>query len=306
MNIQSVRTSILVLGLAAFSFSNNAYAASEPSISLFTYNGERSFEQNINDPLLLYVSIQNTAAQDTLTENERNEEILTQYMQTEAYQQLTAEEQAQLLKRYAITEIPTFKLGSGTRSIESLIQFMIHDQKGDKILIDVEPLAANNHDRRAIELIDATSLYYHFAIRPEQMIELDVGDYAIIAALDTSQETDMWNGAVYSKMITITLDNTDTELTARRMAMTGAYYLQDHQYDRAETHAREFIRLYPDSIDAWGQLGEALYGLGQSDNALAAFNTAMNHFHEKYGDYPPEMPEAIESRIREIKGFVDR
>ena len=83
--------------------------------------------------------------------------------------------------------------------------------------------------------------------------------------------------------------------------MQSTFLIEDRQFVMAEDHARNFIQRFPESINAWAQLGEALFGLGRNDEALDAFNTALAKFRAKHGNAPRELPNEILDRVQEIK-----
>jgi len=115
----------------------------------------------------------------------------------------------------------------------------------------------------------------------------------------------MWQGISYSKSVIFSLSDPhpdpDWRTSNQRALLHSTYFIEDKQFIEAEKHARSWIALHPDSIDAWGQLGEALYGQDKNTEALEAFRTSEAKFRLKYGDTPFELPMELIDRIDEIK-----
>lgn len=280
-------------------------AQDTPAVGLFTYNGERSIDQMIADPLLFYVIIDNGQATGIERTNQRNREIVDDYSNSEAFAELTRVEQLEFFEEYAIQEIPGFILGSEQTSLEGLISFLVRDDQGNGINLDIRPLATNEHEPRPIDLLEERSLYYQFAVESDQLRTLTPGKYHFVASIDTTQQDDMWRGWTYSRSVAVELGNShpdqDWDDSEQRLLMQSTFLIEDHQFVMAEDHARKFIQKFPESVNAWAQLGEALFGLGRNDEALDAFNTALARFRAKHGNTPRELPNEILDRVREIK-----
>ena len=280
-------------------------AQDTPSITLFTFHGDRSTSQAATDPLLLYVVINNSAATRIERDNQRNQQIIAQYKLTDSYKNLSKIEQMEVSEQYPVREIPTFTLGSDQASVESLISFLVRDDQGNNIDLAIRMLEANDHQPRAIDLLEERSLYYQFAVESDQLAQLPPGSYHFVASVDTTQHADMWNGWIYSRSVAIALSDTHPEpgwdTSNQRMLLQSTFLVEDHQFKKAEDHASLWIEQHSGSINAWSQLGEALYGLGRNEEALEAFNTAIDRFRSKHGDTPVEPPQEILDRISEIE-----
>ena len=174
------------------------------------------------------------------------------------------------------------------------------------IELTVRPLEGNEHERRPVDMLEERSLYYQFVVESDQLRSLAPGRYHFVATIDTSQRDDMWAGWAYSRSVAVELANDHADPnwpgSEQRLLMQSTFLVDDRQFMMAEDHARNFIQKFPDSINAWAQLGEALYGLGRNDEALSAFNTALDKFRAKHGDTPRELPQEIIDRVNEIKG----
>ncbi len=62
------------------------------------------------------------------------------------------------------------------------------------------------------------------------------------------------------------------------------------------------MQKFPESVNAWAQLGEALWGLGRNDDVQDALNIALVKFRAKHGNSPRELPKDIIDRVIAIKG----
>ena len=280
-------------------------AQDTPSISLLTFFGDRNSSQSVADPLLFYVIIDNSAATSVERDNRRNHQMVERYTRTDDFQGLSKIEQLEFFEQYPVREIPGFTLGSEQASVESLLGFLVRDEQGNAINITIRPLASNDHQPRAIDLLDERSLYYQFVVESDQLRQLSPGTYHFVASIDTTQHADMWNGWIYSRNVAIRLSNTHPDpgwdSSNQRMLLQNTFLVDDRQFEKAEDHARSWIAQHPASIDAWSQLGEALYGRGQTEEALEAFAAAIDRFRSKHGDNPVELPKEILDRIREIE-----
>lgn len=280
-------------------------ATDTPSINLFTFYADRSTSQSMSDPLLLYVIIDNSAASGVKRNNQRNQQIVEQYEQTEDFQSLSKIEKMEFYAQYPLRDVPEFKLGSGQTSVASLVNFLVRDGQGNNIDIAIRPLQANDHQPKTITLQGERSLSYQFVVESDQLRQLSPATYHFVASLDTTRQADMWNGWIYSNNVDIALSETHPQpgwdTSNLRMLLHSTFLVDDHQYKKAEDHARLWIEQHPDSINAWSQLGEALHGLGQKNAALEAYNTALIRFRSKHGDNPAELPQELLDKITAIE-----
>ena len=284
-----------------------ALAVDTPGISLFGFNGERQLDQSAADPLLLFVMLDNSAALIAEQENQLNKKLVEHYSQTQDYKDMSATELAAFNRQYPIQEVPRIVLGSASVSLESLFDFQIRNQRGETVELKARPLTANDHQARAIELGVQQTLYYQFVLESRQLNLLPPGTYYIVAAIDTTEQPEMWQGWAYSKTMTVTLAEQHPEsgwaTSNQRALLLGNYLIEDKQYVQAEQHARNWTTQHPDSVDAWSLLGEALYGQGKVPEALESFDTAVRKFREKHGNNPFELPQELLDRIDQIKNL---
>ena len=195
-------------------------------------------KQATDDPLLLILTIENSAAIHLQRENKRMQKIIDQYSQTEAYKNLSEEELEAFNKEYSITEVPELQLGSDRVSLESLIDFQIRNSNGDNIDLEFQGLASNNNQAGAIKLGTGEPLYYQFVAKRDQLQQLASDDYYIIAALDTSEHDVMWNGVAYSNTVSVELNEHHSDPawggSNQKFLLISSYYLGNQQYSLAE------------------------------------------------------------------------
>lgn len=281
----------------------NTFAQTQPQISLFSFYGDSNFIQSKDAPLLLNLTIGNPTANSIEKENQRNREILEQYSQTEEYKTLSEVELEKLSEQYPALEVPQINIGSATVPLIDLFDFQVRNAQGDVVVLNVRPLANNDLNARSVDLNSEETPYYQFVIESFTLQALPLGEYFIVAVLDSRAHDDMWNGIAFSNTVIISIVDQESEkLDSDTKHQLNSYYLiNDEQYEAAEIHALAWTEEHPDSVDAWAQLGEALYGQGKSDDALIALEAALQKFREKYGNNPPELPELILDRINELE-----
>ena len=300
MKHRIISIAILII-LLTFS---RSYASSAPGIGLYMFSGETHITHSASDPLLLYVIIDNSMAMFIERQNRRSEDILQKYKETDHYADLSKIDQAEVTKQYQAKKLPNITLGSSKVSLESLIGFVAKDQQGNILDIKVRALQSNDHQPRAISLLQERSLLYRFVIESDQFEKFQSDIFYLVANVDTGTNVDMWQGQVDSSAATVKLGQPETawEGSTRRLLLIGTYLLSDNKFSQAELHAMEWLQKHPNSVDGWAQLAEAYYGQGLFDEALEAFDTAVDRFREKHGSNPQELPMELIDRIREIQG----
>lgn len=249
--------------------------------------------------------IDNTGAAIAERENKSNKRIVEQFSKTDAYKELTTEELKDFNEQYGMREVPRVVLGSSITSLESLINFQVRDQQGDVVDLNIRPLAANESKAGSIELNAHDSHYYRFVVASEDLRRVPAGIYYIAAGIDTRNEQGMWQGWTFSKTLTVKLvkqaGSPDWAVSEARAQLLSTYLIEDRQFPEAEVHARAWLERHPDSVDAWAQLGESLYGQRKHQAALDAFIMAINSFRKKYGESPAELPIELIDRINQIE-----
>lgn len=276
-----------------------------PGISLFTFNGERQIEHAKQDPLLLYISLTNSAAVSTARQNARNQRIIESFSNTNKYKELSEEQLDKLYKAYPTVELPTFKLGSSSTPLIDLINIQIRNNKGENVQLDIRPLASSKSKDGIVKLEQDKSHLYIFVIESKHMATLDSGSYHFAVGVDTRKSKDMWQGWAYSNTVTVSINEqhskADWATSDGRAMLLSAYLLGDQQFDLAEQHARSWIERHPESVNAWSDLGDALAGLEKNDAALQAYNTGVDKFWLKNGTNAPEAPRELIEKINQLE-----
>ena len=307
INNNAIRFTVTLIG-CLLSAITMAAEEGRPGISLTTFYGDRVIDQSADDPLLLTVLVENATANAIKRQNRRNQKIIGQYAATDEYKNLSDEELAALREEYPLREIPMLVLGSAAGSLESLIEFHVRNSQGQTVELAVRPLASNDKSNTSTELGLDQQAYYQFVVESGMLKQLPPGAYHIVAALDTSTQSGMWQGAAYSKSVVFTVydPHPDPEWPQSdvQALLQSTYLIEDRQFTAAEKHATGWTQRDPRSVDAWAQLGEAQYGQGKTAEALTSFNTALLNFRAKYGVRPVERPLAIIDRINEIEDLA--
>jgi len=271
------------------------------SVSLIGFNGAQAIDQSIEDPLLLYVTIENSGAIFARRQNARNKSILDNYAQTEEYKNLSEDARDKLALAYPQIETPSIVLGANSLPAVDLINIQVRDQNGENINLVTRVLEQSDFAKQITQLDHSRSLRFTFVVESEQLTALAQGHYHFVASIDTLNQQDMWQGWAYSNSVTVSLSaqhpQSDWENSNERASMQSYFLLADKQYKNAQLHANSWIQRDPESIDAWSSLGDALAGLKQRDAALDAYNEALSYFFTKHGNPPEELPLLLIKRI---------
>jgi len=276
-----------------------------PGITIFTFTGERHTLQSTNDPLLLYVSLTDSASTSISRSNKRNQELRDSFLESDASQQLSKKELEAYLVNYPIIELPTFKLGSELSPLVNFIDIQIRNSNGESVPLNARSLSVNNDQQSVIQLDKNKSIRYVFAIDMQDLNSLNSGDYFIVAAVDTRNEKDMWQGWAYSNTVKVTLSSEHPNqewATSNTQAMYySTYLLSDKQFSEAEQHAVDWTKRHPNSVNAWSSLGDALAGQSKKESAMNAYETAMEKFFIKNGDTAQEAPRALMEKMARLE-----
>lgn len=295
----------LILMIWLFTPVLSASVIDGPGLSLFGFNGERQIGHVKSDPLMLNIMVDNTGAAIAISANKSNKKIVNQYSKTDAYNSLTPSELNAFNKRYGPREVPVVVLGSDQVSLESLINIQVRSAKGGVLDLRIRPLAANPSAPEPIEVTAHEAHLYQFVIEPDQLKGLPDGIYFLAAGIDTRDQQAMWQGWTFSKTLIVKLaakaDVKNWRKSEQRAQLISTYLIDDHQFSKAEAQAREWIANHPNSVDAWAQLGEALFGLKEYQESLDSFLTAVNKFEAKLGKTPAELPMELIERIHTIE-----
>jgi len=291
--------------VALLPFSHGAAQAnSSLGLSLFGFKGERAINQSSEDPLLLYITIENSAAIFTNRQNTRNTSILNDYANTEEYKNLPQEARDNLALAYPRIETPPIVLGSNSMPAVDLINIQVRDQNGDNISLATRLLEQSEPSKQVTQLDHTRSLRFTFVVESEQLRALAQGRYHLIASIDTRNQPNMWQGLAYSNAITVSLSTQHPQAkwadSNARATLRSYFLLADNQYKQAQQHANLWTQRAPKSVDAWSSLGDALVGLKQPEAALEAYNKALSNFFIKYGNPPEELPSLLIQRIDEL------
>ena len=299
---------IAVILLLTFFAVSSACAKSDVGLNLFTFFGERSAEITHDDPLLLMLTLENSGAAVIQQENRDKQRVLSQFKTSAAYNDLGDEERQRLEQDYATQDVPEILIGSDAVAVTDLIRFAIRNSAGETVELEPTPLASNIINKGPIELILGDSQFYQFAVTAEELKDLPSDAYFIAAVLDTSEQSDMWQGMAFSNTVRIDLtgehSDPDWSTSDQRAMLFSTYLIENLNYVEAEGHARSWLEFHPDSVDGWAQLGHALAGQDKDDEALEALNSALTKFRNKFGDNPAELPLEVLDQIDAIEAKV--
>ena len=274
-----------------------------PTVVVATFSGEPEMVLAPGDPLILYVTIANDWAAAVRRINARRHGLLERFEQSEEYATLTEKEKQETTEAYRQLPVPEFPLGSETVPLSELIDFRVVDGDGSALDLELRSLAINDQVPARVPLAGEEPVLLRYAAVPGSLEGLP-SKLEVQAFLDTREIPEMWPGSVESAPVTIRLADEAGDLAVRmRRYMTGTYYLDDRQFDRALGLAEELVQQDPAFIGGWLILGDALAGLERHEDALGAFRTAMDLYYQEEPPegVPREHPEYTARRIREME-----
>ena len=278
-----------------------------PRLGLTAHSGGTSVDLPAGDPLMLFVALSNPLGSEIPRLNAERAADQVRYEQSETFRAMSADEQGRVREHYRPLEVPRFTLGSQGRPVSSLVRFEIRDFQGRLVEVPVRLLAVSATVESSRELTDADATILKFGVDAAATQALEPGIYSVVAAIDTREETGMWQGRVVTEPVTLHLmppPEVQTRQAAnRRQFLIGRYLLADGRYDEAWAHASAMTKADPVYIGGWQVLGEALDGRGEPAEAIEALEQARS-LHEEmlFVEQPtvPEAPEALARRIEEI------
>lgn len=280
--------------------------AAGPELAL-TAEGRLEVTQVSGEPLLLWVTLANGQAASLTVDNLQREEIARGLRASDDFRKLPAEDQDRILEEYAPQEIPVYAVGSASQPVATLIRVSVEDDDGKPIDVTVRALASSSELPPAVTLDGKDMALVPFGIDAEALAGLAPGRYALRARVDSSQEAGMWQGRLESPALTLNLIKKSQDALAEgrveRLEYRGSFLFLDQQYTALKEVAEKILGLAPDSIQGRVFLGDALDGLGESEDAFAAFLEAFELYRQRIasasGDTEP--PTYIETRILEIQ-----
>jgi len=152
-------------------------------------------------------------------------------------------------------------------------------------------VSANTSNRA---LFDESAKIYsaRFAISPEDSAGLSAGSFKAKAAL-RSPLWPPWNwvGKVVSNEVEFTIQPVPAssgEQEADRLDESVQFYLDAGRFDDALRLATQLKDRRPDKSKTWMLLGDALNGLHRDQEALNAYNTALDLAAKEKSTEPPE------------------
>ncbi len=284
----------------------------EPNILLFGFPGSDRVEQYPVDPLLLHVVLKNDAFERVSQNNDENRELLDRFRNQKGYDELSDTLKSEFLERHEIEPLPSFRLGSDSQPISTLVKFRVIDDKGEEHSVEARSLAANKKLGQQVELSNDQPTTLFYVIEPEQFRALEKGDYVVKASLDTSKNMGMWQGHIESTELSLklggNLDQGSEQQARLRLYATGSYYLKDEQFEKALTNSETLISSYPEYVGGWMQKGDALDGLEKKEQALETFRKARSLYYanqEKQDYLIKEPPDYIDRRLFELGSVLN-
>jgi tetratricopeptide (TPR) repeat protein len=302
----------ILFAVAALAATLEGFASGEqgdgPQIRLTTFFGETSIHHPSGDPLLLRVGLSNPDNALLSASNERNRRVFERFSGSAAFAALPDEEKQRVREEHAERELPRYTLGSKERAVADLVQFRVFDARGEAVSVEVRPLAGTVRTPAPVELYDGGPLFLTYGIDAGVLARLPTGVYAIVAYLDTLDESSMWQGRTVAEPVTLhvtsALRSPTRQESNRRLFAVCGYRLADRDYEETERLARTMIERDPAYIAGWGQLGDALAGQERYDEALEAYAKGLSLHEEILHLEPPPIPEPpleLELHIREIE-----
>jgi hypothetical protein len=126
-------------------------------------------------------------------------------------------------------------------------------------------------------------------LSPEETAKLPEGGYELVAVLDTTHATapDGWRGRTVSVPLAIRVRKEPSPLPpqqeAEKYQLLAAYHLLRGDAKQALALADELLKKQPDNLGGLQLKGDLLARDGKTEEALAAYDRALEVFLKKYG-----------------------
>jgi tetratricopeptide (TPR) repeat protein len=292
----------LIIGIALGLVTTHLALAEESPQIILLAGGELNREQTSKEPLLLFMQISGGNASTIQAMNRQNEAMLIELTSSRRWKDFPKEQQKKLLDRYRVIQPPRFTLGSEASTIESLITFSAENEAGEPVTLNIQPLRAAPKTPGVVILEGESTLMLYFGASADELSRLAKGTYVIQAKLDAQNTDGMWSGQAASNAIRLRLGA--VEETASRIYQAGLYYRLDGQYEQLGKVADRLIELDSNNVGGWTHKADSLDGLGDTAEALEAFQTAIQKHRKENKKDPggvPEPPAYITRRILEIR-----
>jgi hypothetical protein len=264
--------------------------------------------QGTNEPLLLLLSIGNTAAQNMASQNRQRQRELTQLQNKPEIKALSPTDKAEFDQMHQPAPIPTAEIGEAGKPPAATVQFVIKNAAGKEISFPVRPLADTLKEIGVIKFDETQSRSWFYGADPEKLAELPLGTYTIEAHLSARDAHGAKLPDAVSNLARFTLTRPDTapETDVEKANLSdyrnAGFYLYDHQYPKVDPYVEQMLKRDPKSIGAWERRGDEMAGLGRKQEAKQAYYKALDNFAGKYaGQKDIEYPEYLENRLRDLK-----
>ena len=235
-----------------------------------------------NHPLLVTVTLANSAASRAASDNRSREAGRAQLKASTRFEALSQEERERIYEQLEPREVETFELGSAQDPLASLIRFTIAPADRGAIDVPVVGLGRNDTADATVVLDERSSVALFFGVTPESLGRLEPGEYTIRARLDTADRPDMWQGVVDTRAESFRLgvlpESVPPAERAVRAFLAGLYYRVDGDYDRVATWAARATELDPGYPGGWELLGDVQAARGDPAGAAEHYTKAIELF----------------------------
>lgn len=287
------RHSLRLFALLAFIGAAHA-AAPEVSLQIDSLPDGRHYGQA---PLLVSISVGNPDARFAHRQNRRNTILRKRLKRQEAFSQLPAQLQQQVLGQLGDETLEPITLGTKSEPLSSLVRVELLDAGGKPIGINAVALADSKDEPGRVTLDAFRAAYLNYGLSVDQLRTLPPGEYRLQAILSTQGKTSMWQGEARSEMLTLEIKAGEPRQRPLQLAadyLTARYYLADDRLDLAEEYAK---RLLKRSISAFRYraheiLGDVALRRGDEEAALRAYDDALEAYGERIADLELEIKHA--------------
>jgi len=278
-----------------------------PQLRLVGFPFANPVERPADQPLLLQLSIRNVTVEEVRERNTRHDELLEVYKADDAYAELSTEQKLAFMRKNRQEPLPTLTLGGKGSPLHTLPRLELRSGKGAPREVAWRSLVANEEVPPVVTLESDDPLFLFYVLEPDVLRELAQGKSSLVAVVDTSDKSNMWQGKIESQPLDVVLLGAGQGDDRLQRFATGMYLLKDAQYEQALSNAEALTKDYPEYVNAWAQKGDALAGLQRPEEAIEAFSEARRIYNAEVRRNPPlilEPPAYVLRRLEELRALT--
>lgn len=256
-------------GIAAFAAAGYCQSR-DPAVSI-AVSEDDEVVQPLGEPILFYVGLADPDLINSATRNRTKREFMEKFSKSETFKKMPEAERERIEAMYKEEPHIPVVAGDAARPLAKEITFSVTDSKGKVVSWKVRPLAASADESGGFALDGTRSAGLFFGSDARTISKQPEGDYIVRASC----------GRSVSDPIKVTIKKLALDKQGEsQIGREGRYYVLDKDFAKARPYAEELIRRDNRSVDGWCLMGEVLEGLGDTGEAVEAYNKAYQYTYE--------------------------